>query len=240
MPIEAGTSPAYDALLPQQQQFLARYLTSLNATQAYRRVYPDSGCPAQHAHRALQSPPVRRALEELLDAMGATPTRISTAMAEIAFGCDLADFQPLLDGVSLDDARQGVPTHLIRKLKVRRRTIGKGDHTTRIEEFEIQLYDRVKALIQLAKARGMLSHGRQESPSDPHLATRKYQHHSDRELVRLIYSAPPEADELACIEDEPLQQLNDNVQAEIQRREGGQEAGPLPVGPCPQSVLPRE
>lgn len=98
---------------------------------------------------------VRRAIDALLEELGASSERITSDLAEIAFGADLADFVPLVNGsMDLEEARaSGVSTRLIKKLKVRREAAKEGEAPT--ELVELELYDRITALDKLAKIRHM-------------------------------------------------------------------------------------
>lgn len=150
-------TPAFDALPARHKLFVARYLHCFNGAQAVREAGFGTHDARKLAYNLLRRPKITAALRELTDRLGATPERIEHSLAEIAFNNDLADMQPVLEGMPLDRARnQGVPTHLIKKIRAVRRVKGCGDQAYEVEDVSLELHDRLAALNSLAKIRAML------------------------------------------------------------------------------------
>lgn len=159
-----ATSPAFAALVTNQQKFAVAYMKHFNASKAMRDAgYSDKCCTVEGC-RLLAKPSMQAAIKELMPQIGITPERISSALAEIAFGADPADYEDLVSGkTTLSDLRAtGVSTTQIKTIKLRRHKekshIGKDDKEVESEtvDTEIRLYDRLSALDKLAKVLGMM------------------------------------------------------------------------------------
>ena len=181
-----ATTPAWDSLAPRQQGFLSRYAETWNATRAWMESNP--GCTRASAKacasRALTNANLQAALREMLGELGVTRERIMFSLAEMAFGADMADFGEILEGeTDLPALRErGVPTHLLRRIKARRKTV-KGRQGDKIvhQDIAIELYDRQKALIALERMLG---------PSDRQLD-------QDPGGIMVVYDLPADTAEVA-------------------------------------------
>lgn len=66
--------------------FVMEYLTDLNQTQAYRRVYPDDSQAGAHASTLIRKPHIRKAIEEaLVEQLGVPKSRILQELSDMAF-----------------------------------------------------------------------------------------------------------------------------------------------------------
>lgn len=156
-------STPFAGLVMKQQAFVIHYLKHFNAARATRDAgYSEKGA-RQAGEQKLTKIDIKAAIADLMPHIGITPERISSALAEIAFGADPADYEALMTGkATLSEIReQGAATTLIKTIKRRQRTDshisedGKSIETVRVET-EIRLHDRLAALDKLAKIQGML------------------------------------------------------------------------------------
>lgn len=156
----SGLNPAWDALPPRRRKFLQLYLgeCNFNATRAYIKAGYSPRGAHNNASRLMATDTIRAALAEQMNRLGITPERIQLAHAEIAFGNDLADFEPALHGMSLEDLRKsGVDTSGIKTITVTRRQAPSktDDGKDTVESVKLELYDRQASLRELAKIKGM-------------------------------------------------------------------------------------
>ena len=179
---ESGTDPAHplvadlatytpqgrhwDALCPQHQKFLLHWLWRFRAGAAYLAAGYESKDPSHDGGHLLHRPFMWAAACEQLNRIGITEDRILCEYAQIAFDTDMADQEPVLRGKALAEARKlGVPTGRIRKIKITRRWKGSGEGAYEVEDVDIELHDKMKALDALARTRAMFVE-RVETKSD--------------------------------------------------------------------------
>ena len=133
-------------LTMKQQAFVTAFLENdFNATKAAIA----SGYAKKSAHvqgsRLLRNDKVAEAIRKELDSRGVTPAKCQILFAEVAFGADMADFEPWLMGektlAELND--EGINTSLVKSCRITSR--GRS----------IELYSRVKALARLTRMLGM-------------------------------------------------------------------------------------
>jgi hypothetical protein len=142
----AQLGEAYRLLSDRQRQFCLAYVRCWSVTGAARQA--GYKAPNASGQQLMLSRQVRRALADLMDYCGCTPERVKEALSEIAFGSDLADYEPWLEGaVGLKALRRrGVNTSLIQTA-----TIGKDGQR------RLSLYSRLDALTGLTRILGMLA-----------------------------------------------------------------------------------
>ena len=140
-------------LAPEAVVFLHHYLEcGFNASEATRR----TGLTPARATRIRTSKGFKRALVEVLDGEGISPTRIKVALGAIAFSeLDLADLEPYLEGAaSLRDLREaGVPTHLLTEA-----ASNPGPHGI---ARRVKIADKLAALKELVRIQGMATERRE-------------------------------------------------------------------------------
>ncbi len=145
-------------LSTKQQAFITAYLSNgYNATQAAITAGYSKNTAAEIGAENLRKPQILKAIKTGLDRQGITPKKIESAMGLIAFEVDMADYEPLLKG-EMDLAglkKAGVNTLMIRRLRISRRVVGKGDAAVPYEDVTIELHDRQKALEALARVHAM-------------------------------------------------------------------------------------
>jgi len=155
------TSKAFSSLPPQHKKFVLAYLKHFNATQAYIDAGYDVSTRESamaHGSRLVGKGKVRAAIADLIDSFGATPSRITEWLLEIAAGCDMADFEGVLEGERLEDARaKGLNTRSVKKIRRVRRMDGKGEDAFPVEDTTIELYDRLEAIEKLGRIRAMFT-----------------------------------------------------------------------------------
>lgn len=159
-----------DNLTDKQAVFVTEYLRNgFNATKAAR----DAGYAENSAHvegcNLLRNPKVAEAIKARLDTEGITAEKVKIALAEIAFGGDLAELEDYLSrGASLSNLRAaGINTQLVKSAKVKRRitTDKKGNKEYAIEDRTIEIYSRLDALEKLGKVLAMFT-DRQDLSTD--------------------------------------------------------------------------
>ena len=148
---------AFAKLKTKEQVFLIEYFQNgFNGTRAAITAGYSESSARSEASKLLTKHNIIAARNEALDAIGITPERIKLALAEMAFGNDVAEFSDIAGGESLKEARKrGVNTALVKKLKTRFEAVGRGEEATLYQVQELELYDRLSALEKLAKIRGM-------------------------------------------------------------------------------------
>jgi phage terminase small subunit len=141
-----------------QAAFVQAYLTNgFNATRAAIHAGYSKDSAAQQSSELLRNPKVREAVRAELDQI-VTKERVTAELAGMAFDLDAADYQPILQGVSLQEARErGVDTRNIKKIKATRRLVREGDDTYQVEDVTIELHDRHAALEKLGRVLAMFT-----------------------------------------------------------------------------------
>ena len=136
--------------------FAENYLSNgYNGTKAALDAGYSKTSASAEAHRLLRTDKVKKLIEQHLEDAGASKARIIQEVVDMALKLDAADFEPALMGMSLKDLRKsGVDTRNIKKMKSSRRMVGGGDGAYEVEDIQIELYDRQKALENLAKLSG--------------------------------------------------------------------------------------
>ena len=149
-------TPHFDALTEQRKQFVLRFLTHGNATRAYREAGFTGEAAGQNAHILLKKSEILEAVAEMVPVVGVTPAEVKAVLAEI-IRADPADLAPILAGMDLAQARaKGVPTHLIKRIRISRRVQGRGDDAEPYEDVVLELHDRLKALELVTRVLGMI------------------------------------------------------------------------------------
>lgn len=144
------------ALSRKHEQFVNEYLVCMNATAAYRRVYPASSDVSARANatRLLANDSVRDAIDQRLAENTMRANEVLSRLTEHASG-DMGDFwqitedgEPALD---LNTAEANGKLRLIKKLKVKttRRMVADIEEVTTDVDFE--LYDAQSALKELGR-----------------------------------------------------------------------------------------
>jgi len=153
--LQADNGSAYSHLTGRQQQFVLAYLKCFNATKAAREAGYAESTATHESWLLLSNIGVAAAISEELDIRGLTPEHIKVAVAEIAFGADLADFEDFLQkGTSLTTLREnGVNTQFIKAAVINRTETG--------ENRRIEMHDRLAALEKLIRVMGMVTEKRE-------------------------------------------------------------------------------
>jgi phage terminase small subunit len=147
---------AWSALNEQHKLFVFHYLKSFNATKAALAAGYSANSVRAQASDLLTRPNIAAAVTEQMDRLGITQERISNAIAEIAFGADIADLEEVFQGGKLSELRRsGVPTHMIRKMRAIRRKVKDGDDWADVDDVTVESYSRLEALEKLAKIKAM-------------------------------------------------------------------------------------
>jgi phage terminase small subunit len=144
------------ALSRKHEQFVNEYLACMNATEAYRRVYPASSDVSARANatRLIANDSVRDAIDQRLAENTMRANEVLSRLTEHASG-DMGDFwtisadgEPALD---LNTAKANGKLRLIKKLKVKttRRMVADIEEVTTDVDFE--LYDAQSALKELGR-----------------------------------------------------------------------------------------
>ncbi len=143
-------------LTVKQEAFVCAYLLNgFNATRAAKTAGYSEDTARSQGSQLLTNLNVSKAVNARLDSEGITPAKIKIALAEIAFGTDLADFDLALGGTSLTDLREaGINTRLIKSITTRFE-VDKADDDKRYEIRKIELHDCLSAIDKLAKVHGM-------------------------------------------------------------------------------------
>jgi len=147
---------AFQRLTNKQKAFVVAYLSNgFNATQAAIKAGYNPRSAQQVASVTLRKPNVAAVMRRELAKHGITPEAVKIALAEIAFGADLADFEEFLDGtMTLRQLRGlGVNTKLVKSAREVRTANGE-------KKRHLALYDRVWALKELARVMGIVSETR--------------------------------------------------------------------------------
>ena len=116
---------ALDNLSDKQRAFVLHYLDNgFNATRAALSAGYAKTSARQTASENLTKPDIRAAVDDLLEKRGLTPKKVLAAVAQIAFGGDVAELEDFLKGTSsLQDLRtDGFDTKLIKSVSI---TIGR-------------------------------------------------------------------------------------------------------------------
>ena len=176
-----------------QRRFVSYYIQLLNATQAYLAAGYAANGAAQNASLLLRNHKVAAAVEQELDRVGLTRGRLEGEFAKMALSGDVADYEDFLTGkVTMAELRKrGVDTQLLRSVSV-----GQGG-TLRVE-----MYDRLRALGDLARVRGMLVERRQVTHDHRGELLLRYSEMSDDELRRLAVVTDAEIEDDDEREDE--------------------------------------
>jgi phage terminase small subunit len=147
---------AFDRLEPRQKRFVMEYVRCYNATKAAKRAGYSAISAKNIGSENMAKPDILEAVKDCMSDAGLTRGQVSMAIREMAFGCDIADFEGLSRGKSLGDLRRsGMDTRFLRKVKTRRELSGKGEDQREFEVREYEVIDRVKALETLARLEGM-------------------------------------------------------------------------------------
>jgi phage terminase small subunit len=145
------------------QQFINEYLICWNATEAYRRVYPNSSGEAarRSASELLTNPDISAAIQQRIDERAMTADEVLVRLADQARG-DVKDFLSTRnDGMPLFDYQGALDqgkTHLLKKVKTKTKSyLSKGDEDTLVTEtdVEFELYDAQSALVHIGKHHGL-------------------------------------------------------------------------------------
>lgn len=139
------------ALSAKHQQFVSEYLKCWNATEAYRRVYPQSTPEAAHgnASRLMSNDIIKTAIRQRITENAMTADEVLARLAKHARG-SMADFLNVnangatIDLVKAADAEQ---LDIVRKFTQTTKRYGE----TEIEEVTVDLYDAQSALLNMGK-----------------------------------------------------------------------------------------
>jgi hypothetical protein len=141
------SSPA-DKLTDRQRAFVAFYLgeARFNATRAAALAGYSPRTARTQGSRLLTNPGVGEAIRKELHKRGITPDAVRIGLAEVAFGADMADFEPFLQGrATLGELRdRGVNMRLVKSAWTRTGRWGEISAS-------ITLYDSLRALETLAR-----------------------------------------------------------------------------------------
>ena len=163
-----------DNLTDKQAVFVTEYLRNgFNATQAAITAGFKPKTARQKGSQLLTKVNVQEVIKARLDTEGITADKIKVALAEIAFGGDLAVLEAYLEGgkslASLKD--EGVNTQLVKSAKTVTRITSNKDASKEYTTVSrsVDLYSRLDALEKLGKVLAMFTdqHVVTEKPADP-------------------------------------------------------------------------
>lgn len=134
------------------QQFINEYLECWNATEAYRRVYPESSDDAARAHgaRLVANGNVAAAIKQRVKEKAMSADEVLLRLAEHGRG-DIGDFMEM----SAADIKKNKKTRLIQKLTVTKTRIKTAQAETESETIKIEMYSAQQALKLLGEAHGL-------------------------------------------------------------------------------------
>lgn len=143
------------ALRPKQQEFINQYITCyFNATEAYKRVYPNSSDNAARAHgaRLVASGSIAAEIQRRIDERTMTADEVLTRLADHA-RADIRDFLAVSNNgdVALDISAAEGKTHLIKKVTQRHSTRTTKDSVTEDVVLTLELHDAQAALVHIGK-----------------------------------------------------------------------------------------
>jgi phage terminase small subunit len=198
---------AFQALTTKRQLFVLKYLEGYNATKAYLEAGYRPVAARSCASRLLTNANIQAAIREMHEAHGVGAEPVRMAVAKIALGSDISDFEEYLSGEkTLSQLRdEGADTSLIHRAVETTRELVDGRKTTRRE---IRMYDRLTALGLLVRVLGLVFEGRTHSGKIEGNGEAGKQFFSDEslkamsedELKRLAYAlrpVRPDQDDLA-------------------------------------------
>ena len=149
-----------DELNDQQKLFVCEYVKTFNATKAALAAGYSVNNPDVIGYQLLQKPSVAQATRAMIEKVGITPDRIKSTLAEMIWEGDIANLESVLEsgGKSIRELRrQGVPTRLIKKIKVKR-VVPTGEEAAQpYDIIEVELYDQQKAIELLGKSLAMFT-----------------------------------------------------------------------------------
>lgn len=134
------------------QQFVTEYLECWNATEAYRRVYPNANENSARAAGAtlLANISISEEMQQRISEKAMTADEVLVRLAQHARG-DIDDYLDDDGAFDLRKARRGKKTGLIKKLKTRTTTHRRDDIDYVTKEVEFELYDAQAALVNLGR-----------------------------------------------------------------------------------------
>jgi hypothetical protein len=185
---------AFQSLTTKRQLFVLKYLEGYNATKAYLEAGYRPVAARSCASRLLTNANIQAAVREMHEAHGVGAEPVKMAIAKIAVGSDIADFEEYLSGeTTLTQLRaEGVDTSLVQRVVETTRELANGAKTVRRE---IRMYDRLTALALLARVLGLVVEGRVHSGKIDGASTRlllttqELREMSDEEVGRLACAA---------------------------------------------------
>jgi phage terminase small subunit len=139
------------ALTNKQQAFVNAYVRTRNATQAAIEAGYSEQTARQMGSENLSKPDIAEAIRQFFEADAMSAAEVLHHLALIARG-DLGDVLDEMGNFDLTKARKANKTNLIKKLKARTITSTSNDGDgTDIHEWEVEPYDRMKALELIGK-----------------------------------------------------------------------------------------
>ena len=148
-----GFRKAWEALNLRQKRFFAAYWRDecRSATRAAKAAGYSPKHAASQGSLILHSAAGRQVMKLWLDEIGVTPDSIMAEFHRIN-NASLYDFRDLFQGKSLEDLHAaGIDLRQIRKMKIKTRRKVEDGAEYEVQEIEIELYDRLKALVTQAK-----------------------------------------------------------------------------------------
>lgn len=138
-----------DNLNDRQRAFVDAYLANgFNATQAAIAAGYSPQSARTRGYDLVRNPDIRAHIDAHLEACGASRDKVLQELTDLAFKADMRLFEGLAAGRTLEELHaEGVDTRMVKKLVVRS---GEKESQTSVE-----LYDRQRAIEQLAKVMGL-------------------------------------------------------------------------------------
>lgn len=136
----------------QQEMFVSNYLRTFNATRAAIEAGYSEASAYSQGHRLLKNAEISSRVRARLQQAAMSTDEILYHLAEIARG-DMGDLLDSSGNVDMEKAREYHRTGLIKKISQRTFTTEASDSV----EWEIEPYDRIKALELLGKHQGLFN-----------------------------------------------------------------------------------
>ena len=148
-----GFKALYDTLTEQQKKFWLHYWQSSCKSQRASATAAGYKAPGVTGSTLCKCETGRRLIKYYLDEVGVNEGSILTDLYAIN-NANMDDFKFLLDKEMVKEMEaNGVNMRQIKKMKVVRRNVGQGKDKYEVQDVQIEMYDKLKAIETMAKIR---------------------------------------------------------------------------------------